>query len=104
MPLKASVEIEAWTDTITYQGKRYEWSGFFTRCVLPLPSSFHPSASNPTFFPFPSSPPPLPRSDGCIPVRSSVAYPDGRFMVEEFVDVTLGIHDPNIFIPPSNCP
>lgn len=40
---------------------------------------------------------------GCVPVRSDFMSNATGFTYEEFSDVTLGLHDPNIFIPPTGC-
>ena len=39
---------------------------------------------------------------GCVPIITTVSGPDD-FWSESFVDVTLGLSDPNIFVPPSEC-
>ncbi|EDQ91724.1 uncharacterized protein MONBRDRAFT_35848 [Monosiga brevicollis MX1] len=39
----------------------------------------------------------------CVPVRDDVMVPDSGFHYEEFTDVTLGVQDPNIWIPPADC-
>merc|ERR1711964_310048 len=39
----------------------------------------------------------------CVPVRDDRFSNATGFHYEEFSDVTLGFHDPNIFIPPTGC-
>ncbi|XP_065184344.1 mammalian ependymin-related protein 1-like [Sycon ciliatum] len=43
-------------------------------------------------------------SVGCVPVTDSYVSSTTGFIHWTFYDVTLGISDPNVFIPPSNCP
>eukprot|EP00051_Salpingoeca_urceolata_P026307 m.476825 g.476825 ORF g.476825 m.476825 type:complete len:205 (+) comp20664_c0_seq1:63-677(+) len=40
---------------------------------------------------------------GCAPVRDDHHNKETGFHYEEFSDVTLGFHDPNIWIPPTGC-
>jgi hypothetical protein len=42
-------------------------------------------------------------STGCIPVRMQVFSPNNFMLVEDFVDIVIGIPDPNAFIPPASC-
>ena len=42
-------------------------------------------------------------ANGCVPVRDDFFSNATGFTYEEFSDVTLGLHDPNIFIPPQGC-
>ncbi|OZA43274.1 MAG: hypothetical protein B7X84_03595 [Alphaproteobacteria bacterium 17-39-52] len=42
-------------------------------------------------------------SQGCVPVRDDFFNNATGFSYMEFSDVTLGLHDPNIFVPPTGC-
>eukprot|EP00048_Salpingoeca_helianthica_P014316 m.221104 g.221104 ORF g.221104 m.221104 type:complete len:214 (-) comp15719_c0_seq1:122-763(-) len=42
-------------------------------------------------------------SQGCVPVRDDYFSNATGFTYTEFSDVTVGLHDPNIFNPPTGC-
>lgn len=40
---------------------------------------------------------------GCLPVSNSMVHAQYGVILQSFYDVTLGISDPNVFIPPREC-
>eukprot|EP00051_Salpingoeca_urceolata_P026116 m.476139 g.476139 ORF g.476139 m.476139 type:complete len:199 (-) comp20447_c0_seq1:208-804(-) len=41
---------------------------------------------------------------GCVPIFSEIDFGTTGRRTEQFVDVTVGLHNPNDFIPPPECP